>query len=721
MKIRTQLAVAFLLLAVVPLTGIVVYSYFSSLRAVRRATEEQARTMTQEMGGRMASIKQELGRGVARLGEVPVQDLLTAARSSREGQANPMVDRMVMGFGEAAPYLRALEFIPMPPSQLEARQEPAPPTPPDVPQPPAAPSREARPWSLTGGRVVIDVPHILRQARREVEASPEKNEVGLLAIDTALGALAGEEPQPPSGRTESRSGAPPEAPPGPVMAIAQEIRKQIHQEMAAEAADRRKAAAEIKAPESERREAAKQRAKAERLMLGRDFEVPVREGGRVVGKVKAQVSGDALLRRLLARTRIREGEIPFAVDAEGQLHTVNKEDRRKIEGLHTAFAAQIRAGSGPWAFGDWAVATSKDPDSGLVFGIARPVPLQDVRRTAARNFGYGVGMIGLALLGILPLSTRMTRNLKLVTEGADRIATGDLDARVPVRSRNEFGKLALAFNHMASDLKEHQERLLEEERLRKEREIEQALLQTEYDRKSRELEEARRFQLSLLPKTLPQHPAFQIAVSMRTATEVGGDYYDFHLSDDGALTTAVGDATGHGARAGTMVTAVKSLFSADAGASHPRQFLDDAARAIKRMELGRMAMGLCLARLEGRSLILSSAGMPPFLIHRHASGNVEEVALQGMPLGGLASDYQERILELAPLDTILMLTDGLPELPNPEGDPLGYPRVRSLFESMGDKAPEEIIAGLAAAAESWSGGQPAKDDITLVVIRMRES
>ena len=52
---------------------------------------------------------------------------------------------------------------------------------------------------------------------------------------------------------------------------------------------------------------------------------------------------------------------------------------------------------------------------------------------------------------------------------------------------------------------------------------------------------------------------------MRTATEVGGDYYDFHLADDGALTVAVGDATGHGARAGTMVTVIKSLFTAEAG------------------------------------------------------------------------------------------------------------------------------------------------------------
>ena len=47
---------------------------------------------------------------------------------------------------------------------------------------------------------------------------------------------------------------------------------------------------------------------------------------------------------------------------------------------------------------------------------------------------------------------------------------------------------------------------------------------------------------------------------MKPATEVGGDYYDFHLGEDGTLTVAIGDATGHGLKAGTMVAAVKGLF-----------------------------------------------------------------------------------------------------------------------------------------------------------------
>ena len=53
---------------------------------------------------------------------------------------------------------------------------------------------------------------------------------------------------------------------------------------------------------------------------------------------------------------------------------------------------------------------------------------------------------------------------------------------------------------------------------------------------------------------MPQLPHLDVAVYMKTATEVGGDYYDFHVSFDGTLTVVLGDATGHGMKAGTMVT-----------------------------------------------------------------------------------------------------------------------------------------------------------------------
>ena len=74
--------------------------------------------------------------------------------------------------------------------------------------------------------------------------------------------------------------------------------------------------------------------------------------------------------------------------------------------------------------------------------------------------------------------------------------------------------------------------------------LEHEKVKAENDRRAHELEEARQLQLSMLPKKLPNLPHLDIAAYMKTASEVGGDYYDFHTSEDGTLTIAVGDEIG---------------------------------------------------------------------------------------------------------------------------------------------------------------------------------
>ena len=70
-------------------------------------------------------------------------------------------------------------------------------------------------------------------------------------------------------------------------------------------------------------------------------------------------------------------------------------------------------------------------------------------------------------------------------------------------------------------------------------------------RREQELEQARRLQLSMLPVAVPNLPGVEVGWMMETATEVGGDYYDYSLVD-GTVTIVLGDATGHGMQAGVM-------------------------------------------------------------------------------------------------------------------------------------------------------------------------
>jgi len=246
------------------------------------------------------------------------------------------------------------------------------------------------------------------------------------------------------------------------------------------------------------------------------------------------------------------------------------------------------------------------------------------------------------------------------------------------------------------------------------------VLVAEDRRKSRELDASRQLQLSLLPQTLPALPHADLAVCMRTATEVGGDYYDFDLADDGTLTFAIGDATGHGAEAGVMVTATKMLFACRGAETDLAQILRRASQPMKRIGQGRLFMALALGRLRGHTLELAGAGMPPAFVVRAKTGTIESVPLKGMPLGSFADyPYATQTLRLDPGDAVVLMSDGFPELFDPRGEMLGYESVEDHVRAGANGSAEALVAHLQRVMEQWAGGAPLRDDVTFVVMRMK--
>jgi serine phosphatase RsbU (regulator of sigma subunit) len=239
-------------------------------------------------------------------------------------------------------------------------------------------------------------------------------------------------------------------------------------------------------------------------------------------------------------------------------------------------------------------------------------------------------------------------------------------------------------------------------------------------RKTLELEEARQLQLSMLPKELPKLPNLDIAVYMKTATEVGGDYYDFNIGIDGTLTVAIGDATGHGMKAGTIVSMIKALFASGGSKMDMKTYFKQSSDALKGIELGRLMMAFLMLRINSNKLHFANAAMPPVYIYKKQSKDVEEIMINGMPLGAIKDfPYQIREMEISPGDTILLLSDGLPELKNGKDEHYGYDRVKDEFNSVAEKSPDEIVDYLNNSAAEWINGVEPDDDVTFVVIKIR--
>ena len=256
-------------------------------------------------------------------------------------------------------------------------------------------------------------------------------------------------------------------------------------------------------------------------------------------------------------------------------------------------------------------------------------------------------------------------------------------------------------------------RMVEEARRREE-------IEAENEQRAKEMEEARQLQLSMLPKTVPQLPHMEIAAYMKTATEVGGDYYDFHLSDSGELTVVAGDATGHGLKAGTVVTATKSLFNHLAETPDVTEFFYHSSRALKRMNLRSLFMAMTVARIKGYELTLSSAGMPPTLIYRAGRKDIEKIPLTGIPLGSMSDyRYRQQQVQLGVGDVVVLMSDGLPERFNPNDEMLDYDRVEELLVGIAERSSQEIIQSLIRAGDDWANGRPQDDDVTFVVLKVK--
>lgn len=274
--------------------------------------------------------------------------------------------------------------------------------------------------------------------------------------------------------------------------------------------------------------------------------------------------------------------------------------------------------------------------------------------------------------------------------------------------------------YLARDFARANQTILEQERLAKERELERKLLESDNARKTKELEDARRLQLSMLPKRVPVLPHLDIAIEMRTATEVGGDYYDFHLADNGTLTVALGDATGHGMRAGTMVAVTKALFHDLAPEPDIPAIFERLTQGIKAMNFSQLYMALMMVRILDQRVEASAAGMPPMLVYRAATQRVETVMMKGMPLGQFDRfPYRTTDLSLSPGDTILLMSDGLIEMFNDKNETFNESRAIAAFARVGMRSPQEIIDHLVTEGEKWANGRPQADDVTLVVLKRR--
>ncbi|MEL1229676.1 MAG: SpoIIE family protein phosphatase [Candidatus Neomarinimicrobiota bacterium] len=240
----------------------------------------------------------------------------------------------------------------------------------------------------------------------------------------------------------------------------------------------------------------------------------------------------------------------------------------------------------------------------------------------------------------------------------------------------------------------------------------------EEQRREEELEEARQFQMDMLPDTTPDILDLDISATIQTASEVGGDYYDFFPENNNeSLYVVVGDATGHGMTAGMMVSITKAgLYGIPS--IPPNDVTERLNRVIKNIDLGWNRMAINIARFWEDKVEFTSAAMPP-AYHYHAdSGEVDEILIEGLPLGSLKDETFDLVqIDFNKGDSLIFISDGLPEATNVSNQMLGYEAVMDCVQANGKHSAEEQKQALLDLGTAWLGELRNQDDITIVVVK----
>jgi serine phosphatase RsbU (regulator of sigma subunit) len=204
---------------------------------------------------------------------------------------------------------------------------------------------------------------------------------------------------------------------------------------------------------------------------------------------------------------------------------------------------------------------------------------------------------------------------------------------------------------------------------------------------------------------------FTIAGWMEPASSVGGDTFDYALSED-ALQVSITDAAGHDVAASLLATLL--VGSLRNGRRRGMDLGEQARNAndalVKHSSIGQFVTGqLMRIDLNTSSATIINAGHPFPL--RLRDGRVEEIELAiDFPFGiRSGSSFLVQEFPIAPGDRIAFVTDGMLERNAAELD------VPDALRRSGDLHPREVVHALGAAVMQATGGK-LRDDATVVCL-----
>jgi sigma-B regulation protein RsbU (phosphoserine phosphatase) len=244
----------------------------------------------------------------------------------------------------------------------------------------------------------------------------------------------------------------------------------------------------------------------------------------------------------------------------------------------------------------------------------------------------------------------------------------------------------------------------------------------------RDLSLAREIQEGCLPDRIPTFAGYELATYSKPADETGGDIFDLIPTPmipgkpAETLHIMLADATGHGIGPALSVTQARSMFRLGLRLGSK---LDDLVTQINAQLCDDLSSRRFITAFMGRlepanhRVMYQSAGQGPLVHIRATDGQADARAASTIPLGVVDDIPLEEpgVIEMAPGDLFVLLTDGFYEAQNPQGKQMGTELICEYLASVRHLPAQQIMDGMVQALAEFTDGAPQLDDLTGVIIK----
>lgn len=261
-------------------------------------------------------------------------------------------------------------------------------------------------------------------------------------------------------------------------------------------------------------------------------------------------------------------------------------------------------------------------------------------------------------------------------------------------------------------------------------------LQKLYDSLDRDLIEARKLQQTLVRDRFRDFGLGTASLMLRPSGHVGGDLVGSFIIDDSRIAVYSVDVSGHGVASAMMTARLAGLLS---GASPDQNIalkasIDGARDAWPPFEVAARLNRMMLEDLQveqyftlayaeinlssGLATVVQAGHPYPVLIHQ--SGRIEFLGEGGLPIGLiLSAQYRQFEVQLHPGDRLFLVSDGVTECPDRDGEELGTDGFMEIIRQNITLSSPDLLEALLWDLNTFTDGRDFPDDVSGLVFDYR--